>query len=143
MPPPAGTFGITGTLTLDARGDPKTPSSSSRPHPRSSRRREQRGPPQRCAGIQCLLGGRQSATLGTYSILQGNILSQASITVTTGVTLDGRALARTAAVTLDTGTRSGRCGRLTELDDHDGYAVPRPLFAGMPGLVRRRFPGQS
>jgi len=45
-----------------------------------------------------------SATLGTYSILRGNVLAQASITVTTGTTVDGRALARTAAVTLDTDT---------------------------------------
>jgi hypothetical protein len=45
-----------------------------------------------------------SATLGTYSALQGNILAMASITVTTGVTLEGRALARTAAVTLDSDT---------------------------------------
>ncbi|MDQ1413677.1 MAG: Ice-binding-like, partial [Acidimicrobiaceae bacterium] len=34
----------------------------------------------------------------------GTIMALASITVTTGVTLDGRALARTAAVTLDTDT---------------------------------------
>ena len=45
-----------------------------------------------------------SATLGTYSIIQGNILAQASITVTTGVTVEGRALARAAAVTLDSDT---------------------------------------
>ena len=37
-------------------------------------------------------------------MLRGNILAMASITVTTGVTIDGRALARTAAVTLDTNT---------------------------------------
>ena len=45
-----------------------------------------------------------SATLGTYSTLRGNILALASITITTGVTVHGRALARTAAVTLDTDT---------------------------------------
>jgi hypothetical protein len=45
-----------------------------------------------------------SATLGTYSILRGNVLALASITLTTGVTVDGRTLARTAAVTLDTDT---------------------------------------
>jgi hypothetical protein len=42
-----------------------------------------------------------SATLGTGSIFYGNILAQASITVTTGAVLNGRALARTGAVTLD------------------------------------------
>ena len=43
-----------------------------------------------------------SATLGTSSAFVGNILAQASITVTTGVRLDGRALALSGAVTLDT-----------------------------------------
>jgi len=42
-----------------------------------------------------------SATLGTYSAFKGNILAYASITITTGATLDGRALARVGAVTLD------------------------------------------
>ncbi len=45
-----------------------------------------------------------SATLGTYSVFKGNILAYASITITTGATLDGRALAQTGAVTLDTNT---------------------------------------
>jgi hypothetical protein len=43
-----------------------------------------------------------SATLGTRSALRGTIMAQASITMTTGASLDGRALARTGAVTLDT-----------------------------------------
>jgi hypothetical protein len=42
-----------------------------------------------------------SATLGTNTIFQGTIMAQASITATTGATLNGRALARTGAVTLD------------------------------------------
>jgi hypothetical protein len=42
-----------------------------------------------------------SATLGTTSVMKGNILALASITLTTGATLEGRALARTGAVTLD------------------------------------------
>jgi hypothetical protein len=43
-----------------------------------------------------------SATLGTGTDFVGNIMAQASITMTTGARLEGRALARTAAVTLDT-----------------------------------------
>lgn len=43
-----------------------------------------------------------SATIGTNSTFKGNILAYASITLTTGATLEGRALARTGAVTLDT-----------------------------------------
>jgi len=42
-----------------------------------------------------------SATLGTNTIFQGTIMALASITGTTGAVLNGRALARTGAVTLD------------------------------------------
>src|SRR5256885_2062058 len=42
-----------------------------------------------------------SATLGTGSVFKGNILAMASITVTTGAAVEGRLLARTGAVTLD------------------------------------------
>jgi hypothetical protein len=45
-----------------------------------------------------------SATLGTNSIFQGTILSLQSITLDTGATLIGRALARNGAVTLDSNT---------------------------------------
>jgi hypothetical protein len=45
-----------------------------------------------------------SATLGTTTQFSGTIMAQASITITTGATLNGRALARTGAVTLDTNT---------------------------------------
>ena len=47
-----------------------------------------------------------SATLGTTSVFKGTILADQSITLTTGATLDGRALARIAAVTLDSNTVS-------------------------------------
>jgi hypothetical protein len=101
---PAGTFGITGTLTLDAQGDLNavfifkaastliTASASSVNLVNGAQ----------SSNVFWLVGS--SATLGTYSILRGNILALASITVTTGVTVDGRALARNAAVTLDTDT---------------------------------------
>jgi len=45
-----------------------------------------------------------SATLGTTSVFKGNILALASITVTTGAAVEGRLLARTGAVTLDSNT---------------------------------------
>jgi len=58
-----------------------------------------------------LIGGAQaanifwqvgsSATIGTTSGMKGNILADQSITIATGATLDGRALARIGAVTLD------------------------------------------
>ena len=48
-----------------------------------------------------------SATLGTNSVFKGNILALTSITITTGVNLQGRALARNGAVTLDSDVISG------------------------------------
>ncbi len=45
-----------------------------------------------------------SATLGTHSIFVGNIMALVSITLDTGATLQGRALARNGAVTLDDNT---------------------------------------
>ena len=43
-----------------------------------------------------------SATLGTGTRFKGNIMALTSISVTTGVTIEGRALARNGSVTLDT-----------------------------------------
>jgi hypothetical protein len=48
-----------------------------------------------------------SATLDTTTSFIGNILALTSITLNTGATLDGRALAQTGAVTLDTNTITG------------------------------------
>jgi len=43
-----------------------------------------------------------SATLGTNSVFKGTILAATSITLNTGARVDGRALAQSGAVTLDT-----------------------------------------
>ena len=48
-----------------------------------------------------------SATLGTYTKLIGNILASTSISLKTGASLNGRALAQTGAVTLDNNTIFG------------------------------------
>jgi hypothetical protein len=45
-----------------------------------------------------------SATLGTGTIFKGTIMAQASVSVNTGAVLNGRALARTGAVTLQGNT---------------------------------------
>jgi hypothetical protein len=48
-----------------------------------------------------------SATLGTNSVFKGNIMALTSITITTGASLEGRALARNGAVTLDSDVITG------------------------------------
>jgi hypothetical protein len=99
---PAGTFGITGTLTLDGQGDPNAvfifKAASTLITASASNVVLINGA--RAANIYWKVGS--SATLGTYSTMRGNILALASITVTTGVTVKGRTLTQTAAVTLDT-----------------------------------------
>ncbi len=60
-----------------------------------------------------------SATLGTGSTFRGTILALTSITVTTGVTVHGRVLARNGAVTLDTDTiTNSKCAASTPPKKH-------------------------
>jgi hypothetical protein len=71
-----------------------------------------------------------SATLGTGTTFAGNIIAFASITITTHVTISGRALARNGAVTMDTNvvTACGagigghaNCGENDETGDNDHH----------------------
>ena len=97
-------LGLTGTVTLNAEGNPdavfifqagSTLITGSGSHVALT------GGAQAC-NVFWQVGS--SATLGTNSTFVGNILAQQSITVTTGASIDGRALARTGAVTLDDNT---------------------------------------
>ena len=109
----AGTFGITGTLTLDAQGDPNAvfifKAASTLITASASRVSLINGA--QASNVFWVVGS--SATLGTGSTLQGSILALTSITVTTGTTVNGRALARNGAVTLDTNTVNLSGGALT------------------------------
>jgi type VI secretion system secreted protein VgrG len=61
------------------------------------------------SAIYWLVGS--SATLGTGTVFEGNILADQSITLNTGASIAcGRALALNAAVTLDTNVISNDCG---------------------------------
>jgi hypothetical protein len=66
-----------------------------------------------------------SATLGTTTSFAGNILALASITVTTGASVTGRALALNGAVTLDTNAVVATCGApTTPAVNNYTFAVP-------------------
>jgi hypothetical protein len=126
------TLGLTGTLTLDAQGDPNavwvfqvgsalTTASASR---------------------VSLINGAQacnvfwqvgsSATLGTNSTFVGNILALTSITATTGASIDGRALARNGSVTLDTNriTRATCAGDTTSGTTTGGTTIGGDTIGG-------------
>jgi cell division septation protein DedD len=102
----ASSIGLTGALTLNGGGDPNavfvfqagsaltTASASSVVLTNGA---------QAC-NVFWQIGS--SATLGTGSTFRGTVIALQSITVTTGVTVDGRVLARNGAVTLDTDTIS-------------------------------------
>lgn len=100
----AGTFGITGNVTLNGQGDP----SSVFIFQMASTLTTATG------SSVSLINGAQScnvfwqvgssATLGGSTTFRGTILALTSITLVTGATIDGRALARNGAVTLDTNT---------------------------------------
>ncbi len=100
----SGTFQITGTLTLDAQGDPNGVfifQMSTTLVTASSSDVSLIGSASPCT-VYWQVGS--SATLGTDSTFEGNILALTSIEVQTGVTVHGRVLARTASVTLDDDT---------------------------------------
>jgi hypothetical protein len=98
---------LTGALTLDGQGDPNarfvfqvgstltTASASSVSLINSAS----------ACNVAWQIGS--SATLGTGTSFQGDILALTSITLTTGANLTGRALARNGAVTLDTNVIDG------------------------------------
>jgi hypothetical protein len=132
----SGTFGITGPLTLDAQGNANavfifkaastliTASNST----------------------VILINGAQagnvfwqvgsSATLGTGTAFRGTIMAQASITVTTGATIEGRALTQTAAVTLDTNKVA-----LAPVISPVPLPVPLPVPVPVPVPVQVMTPG--
>jgi hypothetical protein len=98
------TLGITGVLRLDGQGSTSSvfifQIASGLTTASSSQVILQNGA--QAANIFWQVGS--SATLGTYSSFSGTILALASVSVTTGAALNGRALALTGAVTLDTNT---------------------------------------
>ncbi|HZQ46921.1 MAG TPA: ice-binding family protein [Verrucomicrobiae bacterium] len=138
-------FGLTGTLRLNAQGDPNAVFIF------------QTGSTLITASHSAvqLIGGAQachvfwevgsSATLGTDTDFAGNILALASITLDTGATLDGRLLAENGAVTLDDNTitkavcSSDTGGTTSSVPDNGNTLLL--LGSGLAGLFvfQRRF----
>ena len=100
----ASTLGLSGQLTLNAQGNPNAVfvfQAGSSLIVGSGSQVNLIGGAQAC-DVYWQVGS--SATIGTSSAFVGNILALTSITMTTGATLQGSALARNGAVTLDTNT---------------------------------------
>ncbi|WP_397382642.1 autotransporter domain-containing protein [Prosthecobacter sp.] len=99
-------FGLTGALTLDGGGDPNAififQAGSTLITAVGSSVTLINGA--QAGNIFWVVGS--SATLGVNSSLSGTIMAMTSITLNTGATLDGRALALNGAVTMDTNTIS-------------------------------------
>ena len=102
--PSKGALSLTGPLTLDGQGDPNAVfifQTDSELITASDSTVTLINGAQPC-NVFWQVGS--SATLGTNSVFVGNILALTSITVNSGVTVHGRALARNGAVTLNNDT---------------------------------------
>jgi hypothetical protein len=123
----ASSIGLSGALTLNAQGNPNAVfvfQAGSSLTTASGSRILLTGGAQAC-NVFWKVGS--SATLGTGSTFLGSILALTSITVTTGVTIDGRALARNGAVTLDTDTiTTSTCAKKTGTTSGTGAVDATP-----------------
>ena len=75
-----------------------------------------------------------SATLGTTTTFEGNILALSSITLTTSASVSGRALARNGAVTLDGNSVTG-CSALSPIICPNITLIPTTLPSGAFGTL--------
>jgi hypothetical protein len=103
----ASSMGLTGTVTLDAQGDPNAVfifQAGSTLITASGSTVKMIGGAQGC-NVFWQVGS--SATLGTDTTFVGSVMALTSATLQTGATVAGRVLARNGAVTLDTNTITG------------------------------------
>jgi type VI secretion system secreted protein VgrG len=132
---------LTGTLTLDALGNPNAvfvfQIGSTLTTASSSAVNVINGGSGTSCGISWQIGS--SATLGTGTAFTGNIVALTSITMNTGASLGtGRVLARNAAVTMDTSSVSNaRC------DGYGGTGLPPVPGQGSITIVKNTVGGNG
>lgn len=111
-----GTFQLTGTLTLDGEGNPNAvfifKTSSTLITASGSNITMING----ATSCNTFWVVGSSATLGTNSSFVGQLMAQASITANTGAVVQGKLLALTGAVTLDTTTITNDICAFTPID---------------------------
>ena len=129
---------LTGTLTLDAQGDPNAEFifqiGSTLTTASNSRVLVLNG----ADGCNVYWQVGSSATIGTTTQFVGNILALTSISVLTGATVDGSLLARNGAVTLDSNVITDEdCNNAIisgiSFNDVNGNGVLNPGDLGIPG----------
>jgi hypothetical protein len=136
------TLGLTGTVTLDAQGDPNAvfifQAASTLITASSSVVALTNGAD--ACNVYWQVGS--SATLGTTSTFVGTVLALTSITATTSATINGRLLARNGAVTLDSNViTNSACGTststttTTQAPTTTAAAVPSTTAAAVPSTT--------
>jgi hypothetical protein len=112
---------LTGTLTLDAQGDPNAVFIFQIGSTLTTASGASVGLINGADPTDVFWQVGTSAVIGTNSTFVGDILALTSIALQTGATLDGRALARNGSVTLDTNTIFSRG------DSDSGPLPPSPV----------------
>ncbi|MDO4129465.1 ice-binding family protein [Clavibacter michiganensis] len=110
----AGPLGLTGTVTLDAQGDPSAVFVIQAPSSLTTGSGSRVSLVNGAQACNVFWQVSSSASLGTSSGFAGTILALTSVSVGTGATVDGRTLARNGSVTLDDDAFvSSTCGTST------------------------------
>jgi hypothetical protein len=137
-----GPLGLTGTVTLDAQGDPSAVFVIQAPSTLTTGSSSRVSLVNGAQACNVFWQVSSSASLGTNSGFAGTILALTSISVGTGATVDGRALARNGAVTLDDDAFvASTCGTSTSPIGSGTTPVVTPTPAPSPTPAPTPTPG--